>query len=41
MHTKIAPDMASRPREGRDQILVRHPNYKSLKTAGRAKRRLK
>jgi hypothetical protein len=41
MHTKIKPDMASRPRVGRDQILVRHPNYKSLKTAGRAKRRLK
>lgn len=41
MHKGLAPDMASRPREGRDQILVRHPNYKSLKTAGRAKRRLK
>ena len=37
----IANDMAARPRECRDQILVRRPAYKSLKASGRFERRHK
>lgn len=35
----IAKEMAARPRDRRDQILVRRPSYKSLKTAGRLEKR--
>lgn len=37
----IAEAMAKRPRQCRDQILVRRPAYKSLKAAGRFERRRK
>lgn len=35
----IAPDMEKLPRDERDQILVRKPEFKSLKIARRVKRR--
>jgi hypothetical protein len=34
-------EMVARPRETRDQILVRRPGYKSLKTAKRVEKRHK
>src|SRR5690349_21089163 len=37
----LAPEMAARRRETRDQVLVRKPGYKSLKTAKRIERRSK
>ncbi len=35
----LAPEMADRPRDVRDQIFVRKPDFKSLKLAKRVKRR--
>ena len=37
----LNPDLLASSDGRSNQILVRHPNYRSLKTAGRAKRRLK
>ena len=37
----IAPSRAGKPLAGQDQLFVRKPNYKSLKIAGRVKRRRK
>ena len=37
----LAPSMAGVPREGQDQVFVRHPNYKSLKVAKRVAKRRK
>ena len=39
--TALTPEMVKRPRAGRDQIFVRRPDFKSLKTAGPAKRKRK
>jgi hypothetical protein len=36
---QVQAEVAGRPREQRDQVLVRRPNYKSLKSAKRAERR--
>jgi hypothetical protein len=38
---KLAPEMANRPRARRDQVFVRKPDYKSLKTAKRVQKRRK
>jgi hypothetical protein len=35
----LIPEMAKVPRDERDQILVRRPEYKSLKTGPRVRRR--
>jgi hypothetical protein len=37
----LAPEMVSRTSETRDQVLVRKPGYKSLKTARRVEKRSK
>ena len=37
--SSFSTQMDERPREKRDQVLVRKPGYKSLITAGRVKRR--
>jgi len=37
----IVPTMTERPPEGRDQILIRKPDYKSLKVARRVEPRRK
>lgn len=37
----LAEEMRARPRAQRDQILVRRPAFKSLKTAGRVEKRSK
>jgi hypothetical protein len=37
----LSEEMSSRPRETRDQILVRRPGYKSLKNAKRVEKRSK
>ena len=39
--SSLAREMAARSRETRDQIFVRKPDYKSLKTAKRVERRRK
>lgn len=41
MVSSFASEMADRPRARRDQILIRHPGYKSLKTAKRIERHRK
>lgn len=39
LQTKLAPEMSARPLAERDQLFVRKPGFRSLKTSGRLERR--
>ena len=41
LKSSLVPGMASRPREARDQVIVRRPSAESLKSAGRLEKRKK